>query len=116
MGMGDCVLEILLKEKGLLDDRIPKQQPEYFVTFADKIFGSEMYQIVARLRSKGYSANFSYKLGGLSKQLKEAGSQNAKKCVIIGQEYLDDKKLCVKDMATGEQTLVDLDTFWRELK
>jgi len=116
MGMGDCVLEILLHEKGLLDSQVPPRQLEYFVAFADQTFGPVMYEIAAKIRSRGHSANFSYKLGGLSKQLKEAASQKAAKCVIIGQEYEAKKELVVKDMASGEQTLVSLEPFLRALE
>jgi len=111
MGMGDCVLEILLHEKGLLDSQVPRRHVEYFVAFADSAFAPAMYQIAAQIRSRGHSANFSYKLGGLSKQLKEAASQKAAQCVIIGQEYEAGKELVIKDMASGEQTVVGLEPF-----
>ena len=117
MGMGDCVLEILLREKGLLDKQVPKRHLEYFVIgigFVDEQADEEAYRIIGKLRSMGYSANFSYKMGGLSKQLKEASAQNAKKCIIIGEEFKDNK-LAVKDMATGEQELVDVDEFMSKL-
>jgi histidyl-tRNA synthetase len=71
------VLEILLQERGLLESQVPKRQLEYFVAVADPLFGSDMYRITAEIRSRGHSANFSYKPGGLSKQLKEAAGQNA---------------------------------------
>jgi histidyl-tRNA synthetase len=115
MGMGDCVLEILLQEKGLLESQVPPRQLEYFVACADHAFARDMYRITAILRSKGHPANFSYKLGGLSKQLKEAAAQNAAKCIIIGQEYADRKQLVIKDMATGAQELVDAEAFPGEL-
>ncbi|MHC4581951.1 MAG: ATP phosphoribosyltransferase regulatory subunit, partial [Planctomycetota bacterium] len=35
MGMGDCVLEILLEEKGLLGKSLPKNELDYFVAFAE---------------------------------------------------------------------------------
>ncbi|UCG56264.1 MAG: histidine--tRNA ligase [Phycisphaerales bacterium] len=111
MGMGDCVLELLLREKGLLDSQLGKRRLDYFVTFADKLFGGTMYEVAAELRSRGYSANFSYKLGGLSKQLKEASAQNAAKCIIIGQEFAESNQLAIKDMTTGEQELVDYGAF-----
>jgi histidyl-tRNA synthetase len=111
MGMGDCVLEILLHQKGLLDSQVPRRRLEYFVACADASFARAMYSVTARLRASGHSANFSYKLGGLSKQLKEASSQNASKCVIIGQEYVDKNELVVKDMATGEQSQVGAEPF-----
>ncbi len=115
MGMGDCVLEILLEQRGLLDAQVPKRAVEYFVAVADPQLAEAMYGIVARIRSKGRSANFSYKQGGLSKQLKEAVSQNAGKCVILGQEYTDSRQLVVKDLATGVQETVSVDQFLSQL-
>jgi len=116
MGMGDCVLEILLGEKGLLDKDIAKRRIDYFVALADNVFSKQLYEVTAKLRSMGLSVNFSYKpLSGLSKQLKEAAAQNAKKCIIIGEEFKDNQ-LVVKDMKTGEQELVDIDEFMSRLK
>jgi len=116
MGMGDCVLEILLHEKGLLDSQVPRRHVEYFVALADPTLNGTMYEIAAQIRSRGHSANFSYKLGGLSKQLKEATSQKAGACVIIGQEYVDKRELVIKDMTSGQQSLVGLDQFLSELE
>ena len=114
MGMGDCVLEILLEEKGLLDKQVPKRQIDYFVACIGDI-GNNAWRIIAKLRSMGYSANFSYKMGGLSKQLKEASAQNAKKCIIIGEEELKEGKIGIKDMAAGEQELMSRDEFFSGL-
>ncbi len=115
MGMGDCVLEILLEQRGLLDSQVPKRAIEYFVAVADPQFADAMYRVVAQIRSKGYSANFSYKQGGLSKQLKEAAGQNAGKCVIVGQEYAQNRQLVVKNMAGGGQETVAEDLFLSQL-
>lgn len=110
-GIGDCVLGILLEEKGLLSDRLPTRQLDYFVAFADKKFFEKAIEITAKLRRKGASANFSYKSANLSKQLKQASGEAAKKCIIIGDE-LNDNKLVVKDMATGQQELIEIDKFF----
>ena len=109
MGMGDCVLEILLEQKGLLAKQVPPRRMDYFVACLDPQLTEEMYRIVASLRSHGFTTGFSYKQGGLSKQLKEATAQQAAQCIIVGQEYADKKELVVKDLATGEQTQVPLD-------
>jgi len=114
MGMGDRVLEILLEEKGLLNKQVPERQLDYFVTCIGG-FSKDAWQIVEKLRSTGYSANFSYKMGGLSKQLREASSQNAQKCIIIGEEELKENKIIIKDMFTGEQTLMGRDEFFAGL-
>jgi len=116
MGMGDCVLEILLREKGLLDKNIVKRQIDYFVALADNVFSKQLYEVTAKLRSKGFSASFSYKpLVGLSKQLKEAATRKAQKCIIIGDEFKNNE-LVVKDMTTGEQKTIEVDKFFTELK
>jgi len=115
MGMGDCVLEILLEQRGLLDSQVPKRAIEYFVAVADPQFVDAMYRVVAQIRSKGRSANFSYKQGGLSKQLKEAAGQNAGKCVIVGQEYAQNRQLVVKNMVGGGQETLAEDQFLSQL-
>jgi len=115
MGMGDCVLEILLRNNDLLDKQIPKRQIDYFVAYTGDI-GNEALRTVTKLRSMGYSANFSYKTAGLSKQLREASAQNATKCIIIGEEELRENKITVKDMTTGEQEIVGRDEFFSQLK
>jgi histidyl-tRNA synthetase len=116
MGMGDCVLEILLIEKGLSENKIPERQLDYFVALADRIFSKKVCEIAAELRRRNFSANFSYKpLSGLVKQLREASAQNAKKCIIIGEE-INNNQIAIKDMATGKQELVDYDKFLSDLK
>jgi histidyl-tRNA synthetase len=123
-GIGDCVLSILLEEKGLFKPE--SQLLDYFVACVPGMTfeqGSEYRQptgedvvvrFVASLRKRGFSADFSYKFSNLSKQLKEAADRNAKKCVIIGEEYKKEQ-LVVKDMETGEQELVNIDEFMSRL-
>ncbi len=122
MGMGDCVLEILLREKDLLDKRLLERRVEFFivcvpnVTFDDEegvvksTSEDEVVRLTARLRRMGFCADFSYKFNNLGRQVKKAATRNAEKCIIIGNEFKDNQ-LVVKDMATGEQELVDIDEF-----
>ncbi len=126
MGMGDCVLEILLREKELLEKKVPRPQLDYFVACVPETsFDSEnadraptakdeAIKLYAELCQAECSASFSYKTASLSKQLKEASARNAKKCVIIGEEFKD-RKLTVKDMGTGKQELVDYEEFLSRL-
>lgn len=115
MGMGDCVLEILLREKRLLDEKLPKKQMDYFVAFAKGFGGGIVFEITAKLRSMGFYADFSYKSVNLGKQLKQASDRSAKQCIIIGKEYKNNE-LVVKDMATGEQELIKIDEFFAQLQ
>jgi len=114
-GIGDCVLKILLEEKGLLKNRIRGRQIDYFVAYVDSKFSQDVIQLTAKLRRMGLFADFSYKAANLSKQLKLPSAQSAKECIIIGDEF-DAGKLVVKDMATGEQRTVDKGEFFEQLK
>jgi histidyl-tRNA synthetase len=113
-GIGDCVLGIVLEEKGLLKNQVPVSEPDYFVACADAKYFSKAIEVAARLRRAGFAANIGYKAGNLGKQLKQAAQQNTKKCIIIGAE-LENNELGVKDMATGEQQLVKYERFFAEL-
>jgi len=115
MGMGDCVLGILLEEKELLKDAATTRRLDYFVAYTDRAFLDKAIEITAKLRKAHLAADFSYKGGSLKKQLKEASAANANKCIIIGQEY-DNGELVVKDMTTGEQETVSEDKFWAQLE
>lgn len=106
MGMGDCVLEILLRERGLLTDESFKRKTDYFVACADASLMPKTLEIVARLRSGGAAVEFSYKTGNLGKQLKLADACGAQKGLILGSEYLTENKIVCKDMTAGTQTLV----------
>ncbi|MHC4243631.1 MAG: histidine--tRNA ligase [Planctomycetota bacterium] len=114
MGMGDCVLEILLRERGLLEKQLTKQELYCFVACADESYKEAAVKLTMKLRSAGFAANFSYKITKLGKQLKQASEQNAGKCIIIGDEFKDNK-LTVKDMTTGKQELVDYDKFLSDI-
>ena len=114
-GIGDCVLEILLREKGLLDKQLPKSRLDYFIACVDKVYEQAVVKLAMKLRLAGYAANFSYKPVKLKKQLKDASEQNAQKCIIIGDEFKNNE-LVVKDMATGEQRAVDYDKFFEQLE
>ena len=59
MGMGDCVLEILLREKGLLE-KLPRTELDYFVFCVDKVASYKAVQLVSKLRGKGIPAAFSH--------------------------------------------------------
>jgi len=111
-GIGDCVLGILLEEKGLLGKQLNQRKPDYFVACADKELFLKAVEVTARLRAAGKSANFSYKSANLGKQFKEASAQNAQKVVIIGEELSKNNELVIKDMNNGQQELIDLDKFF----
>ncbi|MCF7956692.1 MAG: hypothetical protein K9M75_12890, partial [Phycisphaerae bacterium] len=103
---GDCVLEILLREKGLLDGELPTRNLDYFIACLDDDLQPEAVRLAAQLRQAGLAVDFSYKATGLKKQLKQASAANSAKCVIIGEEFKKKSLLVVKDMKTSEQQLL----------
>ncbi len=115
MGMGDCVLEILLEERDLFEKQLPKAGLNYFIAYVNESYRDAAVELAMRLRLKHFSADFSYKAAKLGSQLKQASAQNAQKCIIIGDEY-GDKQLLVKDMTSGAQERVDVDKFFAGLK
>jgi histidyl-tRNA synthetase len=113
-GIGDSVLAILLEKKGLLKPR--PQELDYFVACIEpELTRRDAVKIVAELRTNGFAADFSYKSASLSRQLKQASARNAKKCIIIGDEFKNNE-LVVKDMATSKQKLIKLDTFFTDIE
>ena len=106
MGMGDCVLEILLREKGLLDGELPTKNLDYFIACLDNELQPVALGMAATLRHAGFATDFSYKSTGLKKQLKQASSANSAKCIIIGEEYREKSLFVVKNMKTSDQQLL----------
>lgn len=103
-GMGDVVLSLVLKEKGLLGDGeeyVPS--PEVFVVSACDEGDAILASTVSRLRKEGVHARRSYKTTrNVGKLLTEAAKLNASFAVILGQE-LAGGKVVVKNMESGEQ-------------
>jgi len=108
-GMGDVVLEILLREKNLLQTAaVPL---DFYVIDAAAELGEQTVQTACQLRGRGFSAAFSYKRLPLGKQLKQASSQKARFAVILGQETIDSRQVTIKDMASGLQKTIALPEF-----
>jgi histidyl-tRNA synthetase len=99
-GMGDVVLELLLKDKGKLPAELRERRLDVFVVDADEGRLGDVLSLVAELRRRGVSADFSYKRQSVGKQLKEANRRGARTAVLVGP---DPATLAVKDLASGEQ-------------
>jgi len=114
-GMGDAVLEILLREKGLLtDDMLSTRRVDYYVAVVADEFADRAVSLAFDMRRAGACTEFSYKSAGLKKQLKQAQTLNARYVVIVGEE-LKDNRLIVKDMFTGDQQFVSQDELIKTL-
>jgi histidyl-tRNA synthetase len=111
MGMGDCVLEILLREKGIITGEIEKPAIDYYIAALDEELVPTAAAIAAKLRLAGKSAEFSYKAAKMKKLMKAASDQKAAKAIILGREYIENGELVVKDMQSGEQQTISCEEF-----
>ncbi|MBT4531025.1 MAG: histidine--tRNA ligase [Phycisphaerae bacterium] len=103
-GMGDVVLSLVLKDKGLLDDGSGYlESPDVFVVSACDEGDAIISSIIAELRTDGIHARRSYKTTrNVGKLLTEAGKTNTRFTVILGQE-LEQGCVVVKNMESGDQ-------------
>ena len=107
-GMGDVVLGLVLKDRGLLDEVRP-EVPRVFVLSAGDEADRPAVRLLASLRRAGIHARRSYKTTrNVGKLLGEASRTGATKAVILGSE-LHDGQVQLKDLSSGEQQLVPLD-------
>lgn len=66
-------------------------------------------QVLAQqLRKEGLAVDFAFS-GNMKKRLKRADKANAKLAVILGDDELKDGKVVLRDLETGEQSIVQLD-------
>jgi histidyl-tRNA synthetase len=113
MGMGDCVLEILLRDKGLIDLQRIQQGLEYYVAYTEPGLMDHAIGLAAWLRRAGRSAGFCYRPVALGKQLKQASDQGCRYCIIIDRQ-VEAGQVILKDMSTGDQRSVTLDERLRQ--
>jgi histidyl-tRNA synthetase len=111
MGMGDVVLALVMKDKGLLPDEAGLMEragmrPDVFViSNGSETAEPQVRPLVAALRRAGLHARHTYKTTrNVGKLLKEASDQRAHIAVIV-----EDATTCtVKVFATGAQQKVEI--------
>ena len=101
-GMGDVVLGLVLKDRGLLENVTPPR-PDVFVISTSEETDREAVRILSRLRADGIHGRRSYRsTRNIGKLLGEASKAGAIGAVIV--ESVDStQQLQWKDLTTGEQ-------------
>lgn len=109
-GMGDVVLSLVLKDKGLLKDgEAYLEPPDVFVVSASDEGDALLPTITSSLRTNGVHTRQSYKTTrNVGKLLTEAAKANARNVIILGGE-LEKGNVVVKNLASGEQVELALD-------
>ncbi len=105
-GMGDAVLEILMKRENLWPEE--KIWVDYFIAILPD-HRKEAIEIATKLRRKGYSVDIDLMERSLGKQMKYANRINAEKVIIVGDE-VNDGYVILRDMESGEQKKIRIDS------
>ncbi|MHC4548986.1 MAG: histidine--tRNA ligase [Planctomycetota bacterium] len=106
-GMGDVVLSELLTDHRLR----PAQEPRLdavVVPIGEEMLGPAR-QVVRRLRELGLSAEAPYAAGKVGKALKAADAAGARRAYLVGPEEWAERKVKVKDLASGEESTASLE-------
>jgi len=115
-GMGDVVLALLLKDRGLLDhDEAMLPRPDVFVLSSGQDAAEAMLvPLATALRDTGLHVRHTWKATrNIGKQFKEASNCHARLAVVLGDE-VGSGSAVVKDLDAGEQfdlPLRDLSTW-----
>jgi histidyl-tRNA synthetase len=104
--MGDVVIGIILKEKGLIPPFVPTPAP-VLVTIFDESLWLESYALAADLRTAGIKVTTYPEPAKLPKQFKFADRMGALVTIVIGPDEAAAGKVTVKNLATSTQETVE---------
>jgi histidyl-tRNA synthetase len=84
---------------------------DVFIVTGKRDFEPMAFSLLHALRSQGISAQMDYGHGRpLKKQMEQANKLNASFVLILAEEEVKESKAALKDMRTGRQEIVPLDT------
>lgn len=105
-GMGDVPLLNFLESRNLLPEL--ETETEYYVAVIGE--NVEFAQLIANeLRKQGKNVAVDYSQKKIEKQIKTAEKKGIQKIIFIGDEEVKTKKVKVKDLTTGEESVLNVD-------
>ncbi len=110
-GMGDVVLTELLKDRGLLQPDVARLDYWVAAEADDEESTLAVTSIAGRLRRAGRSAEYAFRWSSLARQLKAASGVHARRAVIIKRDTGPTGMATVKDLDTGNEESVSLDSW-----
>ena len=98
-----------------------KEAPEYapidvFVVPTEDAMRKYAFAIVSKIRARGLRADVDLMRRSMSKNLRYASSKGARLAVIVGKDEMAKRSVTLRDMTSGEQTLVQADLVAEELE
>jgi histidyl-tRNA synthetase len=106
-GMGDVVLGELLADRGLLEAYAPRV--DYYIIAVSEAERDVQRHLARRLRDDGYSVSYSFKVGAVGKQFKDADARGARFTVVLGPDEVAAGEAVVKNMQSGDEQKLKLD-------
>jgi histidyl-tRNA synthetase len=100
-GMGDAVLEILMRRAGVWPEE--KLATDYFILTTSPQYMETALFIAQALREKKFIVETDLLGRNFGNQMKYANSVGAKYVLILGEKEMAGGQVSVKDMKTGEQ-------------
>jgi histidyl-tRNA synthetase len=107
-GMGDVVLGEILDKKGLLP--VYSKKVDCFLVRITEEQLPYLLEAARRLRRKGHVVEYAYRPLGVKKQMAKASKSGARTAMIFGAEELREGKVILKDLSSGEENTVELDS------
>ncbi|MCL4335493.1 MAG: histidine--tRNA ligase [Candidatus Thermoplasmatota archaeon] len=101
-GMGDVILEILMKENSLAKNHL---QQGITVCYTSHSIYTYAIDVTMKLRSMGFRTDIIISEKSLSAQLKQA-SFDSSHAIILGENELNDKAITVRNLHSGEQRTI----------
>src|SRR5690606_12112622 len=96
----------------------PAQPPrsKVFLAAFEGTTTEEIISVASRIRSKGISCEFSFKATAISKQLKIANAARSIYTVFLGGEEGKAGKVRIKNMLSGNEETLNMESLYTELE
>ena len=105
--MGDLVISLVLEELGLIPSDLKSPSASVLVTVFNEEYQRESLRLSEELRQAGLKVNCYPQVEKLSKQLRYGDRIGIKVAVLFGPEELEQGKVTLKNLSSGEQIMVN---------
>ncbi len=96
-------------EKSLV---LPEEKIDMYIVKLDKEeLNKKVYELAMKFRRKNFSVEFDYLDRSVKAQMREANRLNARFVMFVGGDEFNSGKLNLKNMASGDQTLIEIDNY-----
>lgn len=92
----------------------PKSVDVFFVSIGENARNWAIKQL-PELRNSGISATMDYIGRSVKAQMKEANRENARYCIIVGDNELDEERFTLRDMKQSKEQSLDFTTIMDKL-